>query len=136
MTTRSQKRKAVAELASGEFEAPTSENNLVENCVAGPSKYPKIQPEKLDAFKTPLTREIMSDLTTIVAQNHMEMLKLIAPVVKKPISVQNLENSDSEPENVLPNTTSTPIKTQATTSKTTPVKCRNSAFSNFPKLNF
>ena len=45
------------------------------------------------------------------------MLKLIAPVVKNPVTLQNLENLD--------NTTSTPIKTKATTSKTTPVNSRN-----------
>ena len=53
------------------------------------------------------------------------MLKLIAPVVKKRVSVQNLENSNSETENVLPNSTSTPIKTRATTSKTTQMNSRN-----------
>ena len=67
----------------------------------------------------------MPDLTKIIAENQKEMLKLIAPVVKKPTSVQNLENSDSEPETVLPNTTSTSIKIKATTSKTTPVNSRN-----------
>ena len=51
MTTRSQKRKAVAELASGEIEASTSENNLFENLVAGLSESPKIQAEKLDEIK-------------------------------------------------------------------------------------
>ena len=36
-----------------------------------------------------------------------------------------MKNSDSEPEKVFPNTTSTPLKTKATTSKTTPVNSRN-----------
>ena len=76
-------------------------------------------------LKTSLRREIISDLTKILAENQKEMLKLIAPVVKNPTSVLNLENSDSEPENVLPNTTSTPIKTKVNTSKTTPVCGRN-----------
>ena len=66
----------------------------------------------------------MSDLTKILAENQKEMLKLIAPVVKTP-ATQNLENSDSEPKNVLPNTTSTSIKTKATTSKITAVNSRN-----------
>ena len=48
MPTRSQKEKSLAELASGEFEASTSENNLVENLVAGLSKSPRVQTEKLD----------------------------------------------------------------------------------------
>ena len=52
MTTRSQKRKAVAELASGDFEAATSENSLVEDLAAGPNKSPKNQPERLDKIKT------------------------------------------------------------------------------------
>ena len=60
-----------------------------------------------------------------MAENQKEMLKL-APVAKKPVTLQNLENSDFEPEIVLPNTTSTPIKTKAPTSKTTPVNSRNS----------
>ena len=124
MITRSQKRKAVAELASG-FEASTSESKLVKNCVEGPSNSPKIQSEKLDEIKTFLRREIISELTKFLAQNQKENIKLIAPVVKNPTSVQNLENSDSESKNVLPNSTSTPSKTKVTTSKTTPVNSCN-----------
>ena len=67
----------------------------------------------------------MSDLTKILAENQNEILKLIAHVVIKPVILQNLENFDSEPENVSPNTTSTPVETKATTSKTTPVYSRN-----------
>ena len=125
MTTRSQKRKAVAELASGEFEASTSENNLVENVIAGPSKSPIIQAERLDEIKMSLRREFISDLTKIFADNQKEMLKLIAPTVKKTSTIQNVKNSSSEPESVLPNTSSTPIETNTTTSKTTPVNSRN-----------
>ena len=44
----------------------------------------------------------MSDFTKILAENQKEMLKLIAPVVKKPVTLQNLENSDSEPETFFP----------------------------------
>ena len=40
MTTRSQKRKAVAELVSGELGASTAENNQTDSCVAAPSKSP------------------------------------------------------------------------------------------------
>ena len=55
------------------------------------------------------------------------MVKANSPAVKKAITLQNLENLDSEPENVFPKTTSTPIKTKATTFKTTPVNsCTNS----------
>ena len=90
MTARSQKRAAVAEMVSGEFETSTSENNQTENYVTGPSKSPKIQPEKLDEIKMSLRKEIMSDLTMILAENQKEMLKLKAPVVKKPVSVRLL----------------------------------------------
>ena len=72
MTTGSQKRKSVAELVSGEFEASTSENNVVKNLVAGSSKSPRIQPEKLDEIKTSLKKEIMSDLSDILADNQKE----------------------------------------------------------------
>ena len=44
MTTRSQKRKAVAELSSGDFETSVTENNPPENLVASSSKSPKLQP--------------------------------------------------------------------------------------------
>ena len=49
MTTRSQKRKVVADLVSGEFEASTAENNQPKSLVPGPSKLLKIQTEELDA---------------------------------------------------------------------------------------
>ena len=65
MTTRSKKRKAVAELVSGEFEASLAENNQPENLIAGPSKSPRVEPEKLDEMKTSLRKEIMSDITKI-----------------------------------------------------------------------
>ena len=38
MTTRSQKKKAVAELVPGEFEACVAENNQSEDLIAGPVK--------------------------------------------------------------------------------------------------
>ena len=87
MTTRSQKRKAVAEMVSGEFEASVAGNNQPEILIAGPSKSPRVQPENLDEIKTSLRKEIMSDLAKMLAENQKEMLKVIAPVNKKP-SVQ------------------------------------------------
>ena len=48
MTTRSQKRKAVAELVSREFEASVAENNSSENLVAGPRKTLRVELENLD----------------------------------------------------------------------------------------
>ena len=52
MTTRSQKRKAVAELVSGEFEDSVAENSLPENSVAAPSKTLRVEPEYLDDIKS------------------------------------------------------------------------------------
>ena len=63
MTTRRQKRKPVAEVASGDFKTSLAENSHPEYLVAGPSKSPKIQAEKLDDTKTTLRKEIISDLT-------------------------------------------------------------------------
>ena len=59
----------------------------------------------------------MADLTKILAENQKQMLELITPAVRKTNVIQNLVNSDSEAEKILPNTTSTSIKTKATTSK-------------------
>ena len=51
MTTRSQKKKVVAELVPGEFEASVAENNSSENLVGGPSKILRPEPESLDEIK-------------------------------------------------------------------------------------
>ena len=67
----------------------------------------------------------MSDLTKILAENQKECLRLIALTVKKSTNPQNLEDSDSEKENTHPASTSTPIKSKATTSKSTPISSRN-----------
>ena len=126
MTTRSQKRKAVAELASGDFETSVTENFPPEALVASSSKIPRIESEDLTEIKTSLRKEIMSDLTKILAENQKEMLKLIAPLNKKQTVHMNTQDSDSEPENVSVARTSTPVKTHtATNSKTTPVNSRN-----------
>ena len=126
MTTRSQKRKAVAELVSGDFETSVAENSSSENLVASSSKVPRMEPENLIEIKTSLRKEIMSDLTKILAENQKEMLKLIAPLNKKQTVHTNVQDSDSEPENVSVTRTSTPVKIHtATNFKTTPVKSRN-----------
>ena len=83
MTTRSQKRRVAAELVSGDFEASVTQNNPPENLVASSSKSPRMQPKNLDEIKTYLRKEVMSDLTKILAENQKEMLKLIAPLSKK-----------------------------------------------------
>ena len=62
MTTRSQKRKAVVELISGECEAFLVENNQSENLIASHSKNLRVEPENLDKTKTSLRKAIMSDL--------------------------------------------------------------------------
>ena len=126
MTTRSQKRKAVAELASGDFETPVVENNSNENLIAGPSKNPRKETENLEEIKTSLRNEIMTDLTKIPAENQKEIFKLIALLSKKRSISANIQESDSEPEDVPVARTSTPVKTNtATGSKTTPVNSRN-----------
>ena len=126
MTTRSQKRKAVAELVSGDFETSITENFPPETLVASSSKIPRIEPENLAEIKTSLRKEIMSDLTKLPAENQKEMLKLIAPLNKKQTVYMNAQDSDSEPENVSEARTSTPVKIHtATNSKTTPVNSRN-----------
>ena len=132
MTTRSQKRKAVAELVSGDFEASLTENNSTGNLIASSSKNPRLEPENLEELKTTLRKEIKSDLTKILAENQKEMLKLIAPVSKKrPIS-SNIQDSDSDQENISATRTSTPVKTQtATNSKTTPMNSRNTKVGTF-----
>ena len=126
MTTRSQKKKTVAELVSGDFEVSIAENNSAENLMASSSKNPRLELENLEEKKTTLRKEIMSDLTKILAENQKEMLKLIAPASKKrPIS-SNTQDSDSDQENISVARTSTPVKTQtATSSKTTPVNSRD-----------
>ena len=68
----------------------------------------------------------MSDLTKILAENQMEMLKLIAPLNKKHLVSLNSHDSDCVSENITVARTSTPVKTHtATSSKTTPVNSRN-----------
>ena len=126
MTTRSQKRKAVAELVSGDFEASLVENNSAENLIASSSKNPRLEFENLEEIKTTLRKEIMSDLTKVLAENQKEMLKLIAPACKKRSVSSNIQDSDSDQENISVARTSTPVKTQtATSSKTTPNNSRN-----------
>ena len=126
MTNRSQKRKAVADIVSGDFEASVSENNSSENLVAGPCKTLRVEPENLDEIKTYLRKEFMSYLTKILAENRKEMLKLIAPLNKKQPVRLNDQDSDSEPENISIVRTSTPVETTNTAnSKTTPNNSRN-----------
>ena len=74
ITTRSQRKKAVVELASGEFEASTAETNQIESYVPGPSKSLEFQSEKLDEIKTSLGNEIMFDLAMILADYQKVML--------------------------------------------------------------
>ena len=126
MTTRSQKRNAVAELVSGDFETSIAENNTTENLVAGPNKHPRIEHEYLKELKTSLRREIMTGLTKLLAENQKEMLKLIAPLNKNHPVCPNIQDSDSEAENISVARTSAHVKSNtATISKTTPVNSRN-----------
>ena len=125
MRTRSQKRKAVTELVSGEFETSLTENNLAENLVASSSKTTRTEPEDLNEIKASLRKEILSDLSKILAENQREMFKLIAPLGKKQAVSSENQDSDSEVENISVARTSTPVKTvTATNTKTTPVNSR------------
>ena len=128
MTTRSQKRKAVEELVSTEIETPLPETSQNSNHVAGTSNSPRVLTENLEEIKSSLRKEIMFDLTKILAENQKEMLKLIALTVKKQTIITAAEETDSESENIPENATSTPIKNKitATTRKITPVNSRNS----------
>ena len=129
MTTRSQKRKAVAELVSGDFEVSVAENSPSENLVASSSKVPRVEPESLVEIKTSPRKKIMSGLTKILAENQKEMLKLIAPLNRKQTVRTDVQDSDSEPKNVSVTRTSTPVKVHtATSSKTTPVNSRNNRY--------
>ena len=129
MTTRSDKRKAAEELLSRVIETPLAENNSDENLIAGPSKSPRMQFENLDEIKTSLRKEIMSDLTKILAENRKEMLKLKAPVTKVQNNHLDIEDIDSETENALPTITSKPVKIKTATCKNTPTVSRNSRYS-------
>ena len=128
MTTRSQKINAVEELVSTEIKTPIPETSENLNPVAGTSKSPRVLTENLEEIKSSLRKEIMSDLTKILAENQKEMLKLIAPTSKKQTVITASVETDSESENVPENATSTPIKTKtiATTRNITPVNSRNS----------
>ena len=97
MTTRSQKRKAAEELISTEIETPLPENTTGENPIVGTSKSPKVTTDSLENIKSVLRKEIMSDLTKILAENQKETLKLIAPTVRKQTVLRSTEDSDSDP---------------------------------------
>ena len=127
MTARIQKRKSVAKLVSGEFEASVAENSLPENLIAGPSKSLRVEPENLNEIKTSLRKEIMSDIATILAGNQKEMLKLIVPLNKKHPVHSNEHDSDTETENISVARTLTPVKTNTAVSKTTPINSRNTS---------
>ena len=53
------------------------------------------------------------------------MIKLVASITKKSSAHQNAQDSNSETENISVARTSTPVKTNTATSKTTPVNSRN-----------
>ena len=69
MTTRSKKRKAVAELVSGEFEASVAEKIQAGNLIADRSKTLRVQPENLDEIKTSLRKEILFGLAKMIAES-------------------------------------------------------------------
>ena len=103
-----------------------SGGNQHENLVAGTSKSRKLQSENLDEIKSSLRKEIMSYFTKTLAENQMEMLKLIAPTAKKKLaSPPETVDTDSEPANVPPTISSTPVNSKtSTTTKKAPVNSR------------
>ena len=123
-TTKRQKRKAVAELVSAEFEASVAKHLQSENLKAGPGKTLRIEPENLDEIKTSLRNEIMSDLAKLLVEKQKE-IKLMAPRSKKQPIHPNNQDSDFEPENISVARTSTPVKTNMISSKITPSNSRN-----------
>ena len=72
-----------------------------------------------------MRKEIRSDLEQILAENQNEMMKLVAPMAKQSSAHQNAQDSDSESENISVARKSTPVKTNTSISKTTPVNSRN-----------
>ena len=95
MTNRNQKKEAVEELVSVYQETPLSGNNQTEHPVPGTSKSSKVRTENLEEIKSTLGKEILSDLTKILAENQKEMLKLIAPVAEKQTTLSTPEEPDS-----------------------------------------
>ena len=123
MSTRSQKRKAVEELASGEFSSNViNSNNLEVEQVPGPSreKSPKLRTENVDEIKTSLKSGILADLAKILAENQQELLKMIAPIVKKKPLRELISDSESDGENISPVLpASTPLKSGKNKNQTT-----------------
>ena len=130
MTTRSQKRKAVTELVSGEVEAFVAENIQSETLVSDPSKTLTVEPENLDEIKTPLRKKIMSDLVEMLAENQKEMVKLTELLSKKQPVHPNNQDSDSESENISVARTSAPVKTNTAAPETIPINNCNTCFKN------
>ena len=115
-----------------EFETSGTEHIPSGDLIASSSKVVRTEPENLDEIKTSLRKGILADLTKILAENQKEMLKLVAPLNKKRPITANVQDSDSEPEDVSVSRTSIPVKTMtATSSKTTPVNSRNSCILYF-----
>ena len=67
----------------------------------------------------------MSDLSKILAENQMEMLKLLGPVTKARNNHPEIEDLDSETKDVPPTITSTPAKNKTAARKNTPTISRN-----------
>ena len=116
MTPRSQKWKALEEQVSRDMETPITEKNPEENPTSRCSKSPKIHLENVNEIQTSLRKEIMSD-SNMFYENLTKMLKSIAVTSKTQNNPLNIEDTEYETENVLPTTTSTPVRTKTTTRK-------------------
>ena len=131
MTTRKQKRKAVDELVSEDLGTSVIGNITSENITAGLSKSSKLQAGNIDKIKMSLRKLITLDPNKILAEIQKEILKLIAPPVKKTSNLQDRPGSHSGNEDTVIAPTSTPIKSKETTSNTTTLVSRNKELEHF-----
>ena len=88
MTTSSQKREATVEPTPASLKTPLVENSQVGDLIPGLRKIPRAHSENLDNIRSSLRKEIMSDLTKILAEkgnakidslNYQKLNKLSEP---------------------------------------------------------
>ena len=65
----------------------------------------------VDEIKSSSKKELMSDLAKILSENQKEIMKMIAPAMKKKTAIEAVSDTDSQEENISPVApTSTPLK--------------------------
>ena len=75
MTTRTQKRKIIAELVSGDFEFFVPENSPSKNLVASSRKVPRVEPESLVEIKTSPTLSVLAPPATATAYLYLILIR-------------------------------------------------------------